>query len=226
MSPTVPELRADRRQHNQLADRFHHLEHRYGVRARRQRARSHAITKRIAALKPHTTSPQLRALAFAHAQVAAGVSEHPPGSNRGPEVDKWNTAAGIGLGPSSYWCQSFADATLVAAGGPQIVSAYTVAVVQWARAGEHGLVSVFDVGTGHGRYEDRRAGDWIYFRFPGVSHDFCDHVGVLDSDRDSTIEGNTSPGPGGSQNNGGVVAVHQRGPAYVVAVVRPPYPKA
>jgi cell wall-associated NlpC family hydrolase len=73
---------------------------------------------------------------------------------------------------------------------------------------------------------DRKPGDWIYYKFPGVSHDACDHVGLYIGEN-KTIEGNTSPGLQGSQNNGGVVALKEfgvnRSLTQVVACVRPTY---
>lgn len=41
-----------------------------------------------------------RALNFALENI--GVCEHPPGSNRGPEIDEW--ACEFGSPPGSYWC--------------------------------------------------------------------------------------------------------------------------
>jgi hypothetical protein len=39
---------------------------------------------------------------------------------------------------------------------------------------------------------ERKPGDLILFKWPGVSSAPCDHVGMLDHDRVHTIEGNTS----------------------------------
>jgi hypothetical protein len=43
-----------------------------------------------------------------------GVTEEPPGSNRGPLIDAWNVEAGVPV--SSEWCMSFAHAMLRACG--------------------------------------------------------------------------------------------------------------
>lgn len=186
------------------------------------RQRALALVKRrdqqLAALKTQAPGAH-RALVWAREQDAHKVGEQPPGSNRGPLVDKWNQAAGVAPGPGAYWCQSFADAVCVAGGGPQIHSGYTPAVVQWAREGKYGLRYI------GASYSLAQPGDWVYFKWPGVSRDFCDHVGTrLAGKAPATVEGNTSPGKSGSQNNGGVVAIHgaERVP-YCVAVVRPPY---
>ena len=37
-----------------------------------------------------------------------GVAETPTGSNRGTQIDEWNTACGVPVG--SYWCASFVSA--------------------------------------------------------------------------------------------------------------------
>jgi hypothetical protein len=44
-----------------------------------------------------------------------GVTEHPAGSNRGPDVDAWERACGVIAAP---WCGCFANACLVAGGFP------------------------------------------------------------------------------------------------------------
>lgn len=174
--------------------------------------------RQLAALKAHEPGAHT-GLLWALDQVAHKVEESPPGSNRGPQVDAWNEASGVAPGRYAYWCQSFANAVVWHGGGAQIHSGYTPAVVEWAREGKHGLKLI---GSS---YAAARPGDFVYFKFPGVSHDFCDHVGVRTaSTKPQTVEGNTSPGLGGSQNNGGVVALHgaERIP-YTVAVVRPTY---
>lgn len=172
--------------------------------------------RQIKQLEQH--DPNLaNALKWALAQV--GTTEQPPGSNQGPKIDQWNIASGISPSVYAYWCQSFANAVLVHGGGPQLKSAYTPTVVQWARDGKFGLKLL---GS---HYSDAKAGDFLYFKFPGVSDAFCDHVAVrLANKAPRTVEGNTSPGVSGSQNNGGCVGIHttDRVP-YVVAVVRPPY---
>ena len=47
----------------------------------------------------------------------------------------------------------------------------------------------------------------ILLKWPGISAERCDHVGILDEDGLHTIEGNTSPDGAGSQNDGGGVYV-------------------
>ena len=62
----------------------------------------------VAKLKPR----RLRALAFLAAHV--GMSESPPGSNRGPLIDKWNRDAGAPVG--SPWCMSSVHAAYLTTG--------------------------------------------------------------------------------------------------------------
>lgn len=147
---------------------------------------------------------------------AGRTGEQPAGSNAGPYISDWIRASG-GV-PGQPWCQYFANAVLVHGGGPQLKSGYTVGVVQWATQGAYGLKRV--------SWAERRIGDFVYFKFPGVSHEFCDHVGVLSQVKSGVavcVEGNTSSGTSGSQNNGGGVYIRERPSTLVAAVVRPTY---
>lgn len=53
-------------------------------------------------------------IALDHARTFVGVTEQPPGSNRGVLIDQWNRAAGVPVG--SAWCMSFARAMFRLAG--------------------------------------------------------------------------------------------------------------
>jgi hypothetical protein len=179
--------------------------------ARRRREQSAA--RRVIARwteKLRDSSGSARAVRWAKAQV--GVSESPPGSNSGPKINDWIRASGGQ--PGWPWCQYFANAVMRQGGAPNIPSGYTVQVVQWARERRYGLRLV--------PKSERKPGDLVFFKFPGVSSDFCDHVGVYVGDG-VTVEGNTSPGVSGSQNNGGGVYRRVRPMSQVVAVVRPDY---
>lgn len=55
---------------------------------------------------------RLRALELAQSHI--GVTEQPPGSNRGPLIDKWNRDAGEPLG--SAWCMDFVHGMYLANG--------------------------------------------------------------------------------------------------------------
>lgn len=135
------------------------------------------------------------ALNFAAAQI--GVTEHPAGSNRGPQVDVWERACNVLGAP---WCGCFANAVLVAGGlASDFRLRYCPAIEAIAKNGESGWLWT----------HDPQPGDLVLY---GSS--IASHVGIVETifnGRDqATIEGNTSNGPGGSQSNGGIVARRHR----------------
>ena len=153
------------------------------------------------------------ALRWAAAQV--GTGEQPNGSNWGGKVETWLKASGIGF--AAPWCQAFANAVGVAGGAPQVKSAYTPAVLG-GQFRSQGFVPI----------EHPEEGCMVFFKFPGVSNATCDHVGICEDFTPSTVtcvEGSTSPTNGGSQNNGGTVAIKTRSRALVAGYVRVPYAK-
>lgn len=152
-------------------------------------------------------------LAIAYARQAVGVVEHPAGENRGPRIDEWLKACGIGPAP---WCGCFANGALMAAGFPaQPWLRYCPWIEQRAKAGEGGW-------SWH-PIADAQPGDLVLY---GAS--IAVHVGLYIG-AGATIEGNTSSGDGGSQDNGGGVFLRHRDfhaagfPARGLA--RPPYAK-
>jgi hypothetical protein len=94
--------------------------------------------------------------------------------------------------------------------------AYTPTILSDARNGRYGFKLVDK--------RNRQPGDLYLIKIPGVSNDPVDHVGMIET-KDGCIDFNTSPGRGGSQNNGG--GVYRRKwsdrTGMVVAVVRPPW---
>jgi hypothetical protein len=137
-------------------------------------------------------------IALQYAVDHIGVTEHPAGSNRGPDVDAWERACGVIAAP---WCGCFANACLVAAGFPnQFWLRYCPAIEAKAKAGEGGW---------EWHTSDPNEGDLVLY---GSS--IAQHVGIVEKisgGRDtSTLEGNTSNGPGGDQSNGGIVARRHR----------------
>jgi hypothetical protein len=161
-----------------------------------------------------------RSRAVAWCNLRLGVSENPPGSNHGKLIDRWATMAGY-PGGGVAWCQIFADASAHAGSRGRLkpiwFSGYTPSVVEMARNGEHGLKKI--------SLAEARPGDWVFYKFPGISNEICDHVGVFVSqseDSVTTIEGNTSQGDG-SQNNGGKVCKRSRPKSVVAAVVKVPF---
>lgn len=180
---------------------------RYKARAEwRQRLRDRLDDTPEAAIK--------RATAFARAMV--GVTENPPGSNRGVKIDKWCRATGFLGGP---WCGAFANAVLVAGGfADQEWLRYCPWIEQKARAGEAGWKWV----------ASPKQGDLVLY-----GRSIAQHVGyVVTPDPFKTIEGNTSSGPGGSQDNGGGVFQRERKSDGSLAAMpirgfaRPPWSKA
>jgi hypothetical protein len=155
--------------------------------------------------------------AVARALKRVGVREVPPGSNSGPFISAWIRSQG-GV-PGWPWCAYFVGAFVEWAGGPRIADGYTVSIVNSARRGSKGLSLAWERGKTSGP-PPKGAGLIRFWKFPGVSGDFCDHTGI-DVGDGRTVEGNTSPGgtSGTSQSNGGGVYVRDRGDAYVVAVV-------
>lgn len=127
-----------------------------------------------------------------------GKVEQPRDMNRGPWLDPLLKAVGW-LPPGDRKGPPYCGIALIAllrrVGFAAPASwAYTPALLADARAERNGARVV--------PMSDRQAGDLFVIKIPGVSNDPCDHVGAVE-DYDSSIEFNTSPGRGGSQNNGG-----------------------
>jgi hypothetical protein len=141
------------------------------------------------------------ALRFARDHI--GVTEHPPGSNQGPEIDAWARACGLPPSRQNFWCGMFVNACLHAAGfADQVWLRYCPSIEATAKAGAGG-------GWQWIRPGNVQPGDLVLY---GSSE--AEHVGIVEETASgvdtSTIEGNTSNGPGGSQSNGGIVARRHR----------------
>lgn len=163
----------------------------------------------------HQTTPQKKAIKFALSHV--GVSESPAGSNRGPLIDQWEREVDMVAQP---WCGAFQHAVLTHAGVKGLSSRirYVPYIVEDAKAGVNGMLKVVP-------FAERAPGDLVIFQFDTGA---VDHVGMyLGTNPDGTlktVEGNTSSGVTGSQDNGGCVAVRSRSRNLVAAIVRPRYP--
>lgn len=136
-----------------------------------------------------------RALEYARDHI--GVTEHPAGSNRGPQVDVWERACNVLAAP---WCGCFANACLVAAGLPSDFRLrYCPTIEAMAKNRQDGW-------SWHSTPEP---GDLVLY-----GRTIAAHVGIVESvtggQDTSTLEGNTGSGPGGSQANGGIVARRHR----------------
>jgi hypothetical protein len=218
MGRTVDQLHETRAKVLARARRYARQARLNSRRAKASRKRADQLARLIAARKAKVGGDA--AVVWALKQASAGVVEHPPGSNWGPEVERWSRAAGYTFPVS--WCQCFADAAAVHGGAPQIVTGYT----PWVLQHNPTIAGIKDYRRV--KAAEAQPGDFVFYKWPGVSHDPCDHVGVLIEMKATTVldvEGNTSPGNGGSQNNGGGVFVRERSKSLVVGYVRPPWPK-
>lgn len=169
-----------------------------------------ASRKKVAAT--HGVGP---AASLKWATSKLGVKEQPSGSNRGPQIDDWQKAVGMGAGP---WCGAFAVRAALA-GGAHITqdARYTPSIIAHARAGTGGYSVLVSAASRSAQPGDHVVYDWQ----PGTG---ADHVGVLESidyqARTVTcIEGNTAVG---NDSNGGEVMRRTRSFNFVlgIAVVR------
>lgn len=154
-------------------------------------------------------------LAFASSQI--GTGETPPGSNK----TKYAAIAGHANGYA--WCATFVVACMRSVGIKlPSESAYTVAMDNGFRAtGAH----VNNLAT------DLQPGDVIFFDFVAPFNSRgIQHVGIfvkyLGGGQIETIEGNTSSGSHGSQDNGDGVYRRERPLSFVVSAGRPAYDAA
>lgn len=132
-----------------------------------------------------------------------GTEEHPPGTNRGKDIDRWNNAAGVALG--SPYCASFQHAMwqgvdVELGHGVANADSYCPSLYAWGRALGYNVTRPF-------------AGDIVLFDWAGDG--VLDHVGMVERVLGlpikgrgfmlQTIEANTSRGLTGSQSDGGGV---------------------
>ena len=149
-----------------------------------------------------------RVKALNHAIKFIGVTESPPGSNRGHNIDQWNKDACGKVG--AYWFASFGHGMFKLAGKTLPGGASVLNVLAWAK-------SAGDVVT------RPRRGDLACLEFGEGAWDYGDHIGFVErvlavrwkngrfSGWIQTVEGNTSrQGMTGSQSNGGGVFRRRR----------------
>jgi hypothetical protein len=146
------------------------------------------------------TAPGICALERSKRYV--GVKEEPPGSNRGPLIDRWLRDAGVP--PGNPWCMAFVRAMFRECGRILGGGASVGRFEQWAH--EHGEL-----------VKRPFRGDVVCYRFD--SDDWPDHVGLVDRvlavrwlggrfvGTIRTVEGNTAHG---NDANGGQVQVRYR----------------
>lgn len=207
---TTAELRARLEERRKRAD---------GIRKERKRLAErlddvrHAIRQVRKRIKHRLAHQRGGEVAAKWCRTKLGVTEHPYGSNWGVPVQDWIKFTGYG-GPVP-WCGCFACFAVVHEGGAKIPVrvrlGYHGYIDQDARANRNGLHAV--------SVNDARPGDV-------VAYDFA-HVGVIvGPTRDGmvhAIEGNTSSGISGSQNNGGGVYERRRPVGDVLVIARPDY---
>ena len=138
---------------------------------------------------------------LAVAQGELGATESPAGSNR-TKYGRW-----MGL-DGQPWCMSFVQWCFAQARTPlPYKTGSCSALLNWYRAHRPECVVTEPV-----------AGDIIIYNFG--------HTGIVESAAAGTvtaIEGNTSPGDGGSQDNGGGVYRRTRRRSLVRAYIRPDF---
>lgn len=143
-----------------------------------------------------------------------GVTEYPPGSNR---VKYWDDYDERMQGQPwcvafLWWCFQKAGEKMAFFAGAKTASCTTLG--RWYKA-QGATVPITEV----------QPGDVVLLNFHGgLSAEHCGLVTeVLGFGSVKTIEGNTSPGEEGSQDNGGCVALKLRHISQIVEVCRPIY---
>lgn len=135
-----------------------------------------------------------------------GVTENPPGSNQNP------FSQGLGR-PAEPWCADFVVSVCREAGvGLPNDSAYTPTMA-------NGFKSAGSWGG------DPQPGDIVFYDFPDATTGI-QHVGIVEQVIPGwivAIEGNTTAGEAGVQDNGGGVYRRRRLVSYVVGYGRPSY---
>jgi Putative peptidoglycan binding domain/CHAP domain len=149
-------------------------------------------------------------LRIARGQI--GTTEH--GFNNDVKYGRWY---GMNEQP---WCDMFVSWVLNRAGNvDKYKSAYTPGGAAFWKGRDRWVDDT-----------DLRRGDIVYFDFPGDGVDRISHVGIVEKVLSNgtvvCVEGNTSPGTGGSQRDGGGVYRRVRPLSYIVGGGRPSYDKA
>lgn len=200
---TIAELRASLKRAKKRASH-------YGLLARKNKKLAARRRKQI---KERTTGPT-GALYWALHQV--GETESPAGSNRGPKISQWQASLGQWL-VGQPWCGVFVGTALKRVGVPITSRVAGVAlIVEDAEKCTGGWAAFIR------NPESARPGDAVVLFGRGT------HVGlVVENDKARrvlhTVEGNTSPGNRGSQDNGGGVYQRVRPYSNVYGIAKPRY---
>lgn len=158
------------------------------------------VAKRRREIRARAPKPSSRGSAVAWANARVGITERPAGSNRGPQIDAWQSAFGF---RGVAWCGLMVGNALRAAGVKGVTSRIaSVALIEDDARARRGPFRGWSAGNGVMR------GDLVVIGGRGTHVEL-----VVQRHGDgtcSTIGGNTSFGPGGSQSNGGAVARRRR----------------
>ncbi len=134
------------------------------------------------------------------------VSESPPNSNA-VKYNDWFYGRSV-MGADYPWCMAFVQWCFDRAGMR----------LPYITASCDGLLVWYYKNRPKSVYKTPMPGDIVIYNFG--------HTGIVEAVGDGTItaiEGNTSPGPTGSQSNGGMVCRRTRKTSLVRAYIRPDY---
>ena len=161
----------------------------------------------IAGWLPRTTPLIQRTIVVMAITQGVGMLEDPPGSNRGPDIDRLNLRAGVPLG--SYWCASWAGAIWQDAGA-EVPKGYAScdAWMTWGKA------------TNRWTQHTPAVGSAVLYGVPGDAR----HMGIIIRTTPVvlSIEGNTTVEGSAFERNGtavGLKIVNERDP--VLGYVHP-----
>lgn len=182
--------------------------------ARRMARRIPGLRKRI---KAKRKSGGEKAVAWALARV--GTTESPAGSNKGPYPISHCQVFTIGY-DGVPWCGCFVASAAIEEAGADVPLkarlAYTPYICTDAMADTNGLRRV--------SLDDVERGDLVVFNFgSGIAKHVGIAVGPITGGMTDCVEGNTSSGTSGSQDNGGGVYRRSRPISDVICVARPDY---
>lgn len=145
------------------------------------------------------------------AERELGTTESPPQSNR--------TKYGIAYGLDGYpWCVIFLWWVFMMAGLQELFFG-------GGKTASCGALMRYYQAQGRWYTSGYQPGDIVIMNFSGTSE--TEHCGLVTETHPdgsiTTVEGNTTPGLEGSQDNGGSVARKRRYPRNIVGVCRPAY---
>lgn len=161
-----------------------------------------------ASLPPTAKGGALAQAALRHAASQAGVSEEPPGSNRGDEVEDYLSSVGLGGGNAwcaafVYWCVEKAAAEL---GSANCLPKTGLVLGMWSRAKKAGLPVV--TATEARAQPSLVTSGMIFIMDHGGGRGHTGFVKELSNGRLATVEGNSNDG--GSREGTGVFTLTRR----------------